>query len=282
MKTYIALLILALLSLSSCEKAPAFQIVSFFQNENEEVRLNETLVFRFSDEIDRTTVSRLTVSVVSSTGIEAKGKLMVIGPELSFVPNTPLHKDMSDVGLSPGEEYQVTIKGFPSYCAVLSTDGRHLDRRYRFSFKTKSKHSNPLDMFVDSNTESGPMLTDVQQVPIEKIDPFGVSVKPGELLLLKFSEPIFPGSLENSCATINMINSQELVDKELDKMRLFSRLIENVAKEGSLIGIQPDGGFKKGGSYKLFRASLDFYDFGGKSIEKTKFNFIRINCVDDS
>jgi hypothetical protein len=99
------------------------------------VFLNEDLVFFFSGEVDRASVTRASIDIRSG-GDPARGSLQVDGDRVRFVPAPVLSSDLSDGGYRPGAEYTVAIRGFPEPDGVRGAHGEPLARTRSWSFRT--------------------------------------------------------------------------------------------------------------------------------------------------
>lgn len=100
------------------------------------VFLNEDLVFYFSDDIDRASVTRGSVRILSTDGGQARGRLSVDGKSVRFAPDPVLAADLLDGGYRPDTQYTVEILGFPSPDGVRGVRGEPLESTYRWSFRT--------------------------------------------------------------------------------------------------------------------------------------------------
>jgi len=270
-----------------CGRASDFSLLSFIQEEKNGVCLNEALVFKFNKEVDRSSINPDTVSILNADGEAARGRWIVNGSEARFFPALPQAQDCSDSGLLPGCEYKVCFNGFPSYIAVLSTGGFHLDRCYSSSFSTVSGEPVGLSHFVDCDPGSAPVLVAVNSKPVQEINIRGLDVTPGSLLRLKFSEPLFPGSVLGQRAGMRVSNEVVKIGEEpkggsgeVDNDFGGLDLVCSISTAGtgsSFVDVKPSGGFLKGRRYELWRDLLGFTDFGGNRIENT-FSHIWINC----
>jgi hypothetical protein len=269
-----------LLLLPACsDPTSAFKLTEFAGSGASGFHLNEPVVFRFSREVDRSSISARTVAVVDEAMKPAQGSWIVKGRELIFAPRMPVACDGGDAGLKPGRTYTAKLEGFPSYSSVLSTDGDHLDRRYRRTFRTVPEECEGLERFVDLAPDSGPKLVSVQNRPVREIGWNGNIVEAGSPLLLEFSKPLYPPSVVLSRAQLNVVNQEGVVDREYDLIDLVCRIVEQ-EQDRSLVAVEPAGGFQAGTVYKLWRESLDFVDFGGKGIEADRFNYLSIDCTE--
>ncbi len=124
----------------SCQPAPApprpLLLLGFQQESQRGVLLNETLLWHFSEEIDRTSITVESVRVRDERGEAVEGRLEVEGARLRFVPRAPLSTDLSDGSFRPGTTYQVTLIGFPRLDGVRARGGAPLGATRRSWFQT--------------------------------------------------------------------------------------------------------------------------------------------------
>ncbi len=265
---------------SGCGEKESFSIVRFLQEGRADVRLNERLILRFSNEVDRSSVTADTVVLRDDRGMMARGTWSVRGREVYFLPALPVKPDCSDVGIAPGRNYTVRVSGFPGYCALRSTKGVHLAKSAIFSFHAISESKDRLASFVDPKPESGPLIVKVNGAPVAELKPEGIEVQPGSALELTFSEPLFPISVFESQGKLIRIDKEIGVDLELDALPYLARITAGEPR-GAVIVLEPRGGFLAGRQYKLMPEFLDFTDFGGKGVERN-MSFISIICPDTS
>lgn len=109
-----------------------FNLISFNRAGAWDVRRDEPLILRFSDEVDPAAARTQTVRVVrrgSSTEfpvtIEVKGETMILRPPAPF-------------GFEADARYSVEISGFPSLRALRDREGRPLAADFRGVFSTSS------------------------------------------------------------------------------------------------------------------------------------------------
>lgn len=266
--------------LVSCEDREPFHLVTFDQNGQSRVRLNEPLLFRFSDEIDRTSIRD--VRIKDEQDRRAEGIWTVQGRDLCFMPRYPTALDCSDSGFKPGGKYIVEIAGFPLYCAVRSTRGGHLKKRYTLTFQTVPEDADEWDRYVDPEPDTGPRLLAVGDVPFEDVHLAGIKIRAGESLALTFSEPIYPPSVARSRARLHLMGGEGALTGDPVTLELVSRIVTVPDGKGAVIRVEPRGGFQEGNSYKLWRDAIDFTDFGGNTVETASFSYISIDCLGDS
>jgi len=260
---------------AACGKPDVFHVESFAQSEGSDIRLNEPLLFRFSHEIDRSSIGARTARIVNERGEEARGRWVVLGRELRFLPRLPLEPDCEDAGLSPGQRYTVHLTGYPAYCAVLSIKGTRLVNTSAYAFRTVSWQDDRLAMFEDPEPEAGLKLIEVGGIPYSKLGSEGVFVEAGTALELVFSEPLFPHAIHCSRAKILMIYRQGGTAVDQAQLALTSRILDK-GPRGAVVVIEPEGGFQKATRYNLFLEMLDYTDFGGRPLET--HGHITIDC----
>ena len=194
------------------------------------MRLNEDLVFHFSGEIDRTSVTHDCVRVTDAQGRRARGRLDVDGPRVRFVPATVLAPDLSDGGYVPGATYQVEIAGFPRPDGLRGVDGAPLAATYRWRFRVVALTEEGRPYFEDRDPERVRPLRlfpAPQSVPKPRRDddkPSGGSelryeLGPLDAIYLRCEEPLDPSSLVDGAFALRSRQGVEV--------RLRSRLLEN-------------------------------------------------------
>jgi hypothetical protein len=269
---------LILLTGTACNEKASFRLASFTQEGRRDVRLNERLIFTFTHEVDRSSLSHRAINIRDDSGHPVEGEWEVRGKELHFAPRLPRRADVADSGLSPGRHYSIEFSGFPDLSALRSTEGHLLDRGFSRSFSTVPGAGAPLDRFVDPAPEGGPLLVAVAGKSFHALDMVEVvGVAPGGELTLTFSEPIFPPSVLGGDSGLHLINLEGTVNPDSNPLRLECRYGADL----QTVRIGPQGGFQAGRKYKLFRSYLAFTDFGGNPIEAKQFNYISIACRPD-
>ncbi len=112
------------------------------------VFLNEAIVFHFSEDLDRSSVTPSSVSITGPRGERARGALEVSGGRVSFVPAPVLSPDLDDGGFRPGRTYRAVLAGFPRPDGLRGESGAPLDRTLVWTFRTATAES-PGGLFVD-------------------------------------------------------------------------------------------------------------------------------------
>lgn len=131
------------------EAAPPLELRLALPRSTDGVLLNEDLVFFFSAELDRASVTGESVRIEASDGTAARGDLSVDGNALRFTPAPVLARDRRDGGYRPATEYTVSIRGFPAVDGLRSTSGTMLARPLRRTFATVSLEDPDAIAFVD-------------------------------------------------------------------------------------------------------------------------------------
>src|SRR5688572_17312071 len=103
------------------EGARALRLLEFRQQDFDSVALNEELLFYFSSELDRSSITSDSVRVLDPWGREVAGTRSVRGDALSFLPDLPCASDLSDGGLQPEATYRVVLGGFPRPDGIRSS-----------------------------------------------------------------------------------------------------------------------------------------------------------------
>jgi len=231
------------LALAACEPGPApvafVDVLDFHQTGERSVFLNEPLVLHFSGELDRSSVTRSSVSVFDGLGRPAAGRLSVSGAHVTFTPELPRSPGLRDGGFLPGREYQVAVTGFPFPDGVRGRDGEPLRRSYRFAFATVAFDGEPSEaVFAPPLVETPAYLAvDTQQIsPVDPIvlstpqplDPRTVTPRSFQLLDGATSIPLRVALVRNEAdgARIELRALGDASDtlRALDKTRYFLRL----------------------------------------------------------
>lgn len=194
------------------------------------VRLNEDLVFHFSGEIDRTSVTHDCVRITDAQGRPARGRLDVDGTRVRFVPATVLAPDLSDGGYVPGATYQVEIAGFPRPDGLRGVDGAPLASTYRWSFRVVEVANGGGPFFEDRDPDRVrplrlfPAPQSVPKLRREEEKPSGgtelrYELGPLDAIYLRCEEPLDPSSLVDGAFALRSRQGLEV--------RLRPRLLEN-------------------------------------------------------
>lgn len=183
------------------------------------VRLNEDLVFHFSGEVDRSSVTHDSVRVTSSDGTPARGRLVVNGTRVRFVPATVLAPDLSDGGYTPDTRYRVEIAGFPRPDCLRGLDGAPLAATYSFEFHTVAVGAGPA--FEDPDPDR---VRPLRLFPAPQPAPFGgpelhYEIAPSDSIYLRCDEALDPATLIDGAFALRPRRGPEVA--------LRTRLIEN-------------------------------------------------------
>lgn len=155
------------------EREPrVLELLSFRQDRQRGVFLNEPLVFHFGAELERTSVTAESVRITGPDGSSARGVFRVHGNRVEFVPDIPRSADLSDGGLLPAARYEAVLSGFPNPDGLRSRDGAPLSACHRLAFETVDPASSG-PLFVDDTPERGEPLRLASQV-LGPLDPIVV------------------------------------------------------------------------------------------------------------
>jgi hypothetical protein len=136
--------VLVLLVLASCAGSPepdSLELLSFRQEGQTGVFLNETLVFHFSAEVDQASVTGQSFRIHGPEGRRARGRIEVQGSKLLFHPELPRAADLSDGGFVPDGLYHVELAGFPRPDGLRGRRREVLERTVHASFSTVRRAS---------------------------------------------------------------------------------------------------------------------------------------------
>jgi hypothetical protein len=181
------------------------------------VFLNEDLVFYFTSDLDRASVTSESVRITAKDGRAARGTLTVEGRALKFTPAPVLAADLSDGGYAPGTAYQVEIRGFPAVDGLRGTQGEPLEHTSHFGFTTVTAEPGNL-MFVDQAPEKTRLLA-LFPPPASAADSRYV-VGVGDPIYLASGKPIDPVTLQEGAFRLVRVKDRVTVE-------LRARLVEN-------------------------------------------------------
>ena len=113
-------------------------LLQFLQSADDNVPLNRTLVFTFSDPVDPATVGPTSIQIRegSTFGATIQGTFVTQGTRVLFRPRVPTLCDLSDAGLRPSSTYRVTVVGYPEEFAIRNESGTRLTETMTFTFTT--------------------------------------------------------------------------------------------------------------------------------------------------
>ncbi len=236
---------------------------AFRQEGQTGVFLNEPLVFHFDAELERSSVTPVSLRVVGPAGKEARGKLEVQGSKVLFVPDIPRSVDLADGGLLPGARYIVTLSGFPNPDGIRARSGAPLASTRIATFETITAGGGEAVVFVDDSPDRAEPL----RVAAQELGP----LDPIEVLC---AEPVDPRTLVSEDFVLWQAGSAndsggEVVPEEIP---LRASLREN-SRDGSLIELRPidsEGRLRSldVGEYQLYVGPEERHlrDFGGHLI----------------
>ncbi len=162
--------------------------------------LNDSIRLTFNQAVDPTSVTRDSARLVSDvTGLEAQGDWEVDGRLVRFRPAGVRNAALSDGGLVPGQQYCLTLVGFPFLGAVRAVGGAALDRSAAFDYRVVS-----VEGAAAPGDEGAVVLRDASPGRAEALcvfagDPGSADTLPlpwDEPLLLSCAEPVDPRSID--------------------------------------------------------------------------------------
>jgi hypothetical protein len=162
--------------------------------------LNDSIRLTFNKAVDPTSVTRDSARLVcEATGLEAQGDWEVDGRLVRFRPAGVRNAALSDGGFIPGQEYRLTLVGFPFLGAVRSVGGAALDRSTAFDYRVVS-----VEGVAAPGGEGAVLLRDASPGRAEVLrvaagDPGSADTLPlpwDEPLLLSCAEPVDPRSIQ--------------------------------------------------------------------------------------
>lgn len=186
------------------------------------VLLNETLLWIFSSEIDRTSVTRESVRVEDLEGRAVPGRLEVEGRRLQFVPQLPRGADLADGSFRPGVRYRVALAGFPRPDAVRARSGAPLDVSWETQFRA-AQSGRGMRVFEDPRL--GP------PAPIEVA---ASRIRADEPIQLVVGEAVDPASLHADDFELSAFVVSQTEGRSLERLRVEVALVQNSAGEARI------------------------------------------------
>jgi hypothetical protein len=242
----------------ACGGAPerGLELLEFRQQDFASVALNEELVFYFSEDLDRASITSDSVRITDAAGADVSGTREVRGDALSFLPDLPCSSDLSDGGLSPGTAYHVTLGGFPRPDGIRGVSGALLSASLQLEFRTAEVGATNSPLFLD------PFLGPFRLMPGGK-RPHPMEFEDGRIVL-EYGEaldPSVPGS------------SFELLPPgwpDEPKIPVAARLVENRRNRAVLL-LEPTGADFPArlppGRYNLLMTGRELRTLGQREVE---------------
>ncbi len=201
---------------------PVLQLSSFRQAEAEAVCLNENLVFHFSRDLDRSSITSESVRIRTGAGEPVTGRFEVRGSTLELVPDLPRKRDLSDGGLRPGMRYNVHLLGFPAAHGVRGRGGEPLEASYRTHFVTAEPDTSDL-VFLNPYAEI-----------LHPLVPTSLRIGPLDPIVLECGEALDPSNLDGSQFRFGRFRE----DFSFDEIPLRATLVVN-ERDRARVELQP-------------------------------------------
>ena len=151
-----------------------FELFSMSVPEDAIWQVNRPIEFKFSRDVDFSTVSLNTIAIRDLNGLPASGAFTLVDSNtVSFQPTCPVLGDLSDSGLKiGGVPYQITVLGSASGSglSVRSVDGEGIDTAQLRNFVTPASSLSAVAFF---DPQTGPPSPVVRQ-----LDSMGAAINP--------------------------------------------------------------------------------------------------------
>jgi len=268
MHARLSLFLFVSLLLLGCSPNVSFEIVEFLQEGRGDVRLNESLILRFSLAVDPLSVGATSLALVDESGKSPRGKWGVVGRELRFKPALPMRADLADTGLASRTTYRVVVAGFPAHGAILSACGRSLAGRQEFTFTTIGRGAVDGAPLIDSSPNGAPRLLSVNRTRLNEIAMQGVIIPKEGGIVIEFSEALLPASVLEGSPCLHVV-SDEGRSKTIPLACSFVDGSEN-----RKVALRPLEPLDAQSRYQLRNESLEFTDFAGNRIDGTNFDHV--------
>lgn len=209
------------------DRPPTLALLEFHQRDAQGVFLNETLVFHFSDELDRASVTRGSLRILDPSRHLVAGEMEVAGSKVLFHPRLPLSPDLVDGGLRPGRTYRVEVQGFPFPDGLRARDGAPLAETRRFEFVTVPRPTDDQQPVFDQPFQDTVPFLRLVDGNIGPLDP----------IWLECDEGIDPRSVLAEGFDLWRIVGGETIEH----LAVRARLVENL-RDRALIELRPRAG----------------------------------------
>ena len=254
---------LVLLSAAGCERGGArgrvLELELFKQARSEAVFLNESLVLHFSEELERASVTPLSVRLLDPERRPVSGRWSVEGDQLQFRPELPRSPSLSDGGFLPGTRYTLELSGYPLPDALRARSGAPLARSFTTWFQAIEVPEQGEERVFEGR---GPRAT--LGLRMER-----VLYEPGEGIEILSDTPLHPSTLR---AEEFQLWSFEGVEEEPTRIGLAVELARN-EDEGALVVLRPrdeEGRPRllEPGEYRLWMeyANMRLQDLSGRPV----------------
>lgn len=267
----IALGSLGLWIASGCTPTPrgaSLELLGFRQNGFQGVALNEELVFYFSEELDRSSITDESVRIQDERGKLARGSLRVRRGVLSFLPDLPRAPDLSDGGLRPGTGYSAILGGFPRPDGIRSREGALLSATLILSFRTAEREG-PHPLFLSF---SGP----------KPLLPVALELGPEDPIRLECREALNPATVSAGDFELRPHRGPLLRDPlhrdkgETEPVPLEAVLAVNT-RERAVLELRARPGSLEPDLYYLYMPGRGLRTLGDRSVEPGWRPFLRLN-----
>lgn len=258
--SWLGLLLFAGTACGGGQNGRTLRLLEFRQMDFDSVALNEELVFYFSSDLDRTSITSDSVRVLDGQGNEVAGTRSVRGNALTFLPDLPCSSDLSDGGLRPDADFSVVLGGFPRPDGIRAAAGALLSASLVLSFHT-AEIGGQRPLFLD------PFLGPFALLPLGKrSNP--IELEDG-VLVLEYGEALDPSSVPGCRFELSRFPPGA---SEPQPVPVVARLIEN-RRNRALLLLEPAGSAGLGGerlppdTYYLHMPGRELRTLGGRRVE---------------
>ena len=232
-RPWLVLLAATVLACGSERSSETLRLVSFHQDGETGVFLNEALVFHFDREVDRSSITAESLVILAPGGRRVSGELEVLGRQIRFLPDLPRSADLTDGGLWPGGEHRVEVLGFPFPDGLRGRGGEPLERSHTFTFRAAGTPGAPDPAVPRESVFAPPLREDRLELKLET-EVLSSALEPIQLRSEVALDPrsIQPGMYE-------LLHASEGQEPPRT-LRLDARLAEN-RRDGALLELRPLG-----------------------------------------
>lgn len=170
---------------------------------SEALLLNDSITLYFSAPIHPLSVTSDSVTLVDANGHQVLPRDLQVGSNwVTFVPDPPVSRSLTDGSFHPGETYRLLVAGYPRHDALRAEDGRRLAAPVSFDVRVASLDQRPMGL-------PAPLRPPATDVPLLLRDFKVPQMLPADAprLSLHFTQPVLPTSVNVESFRIVLLSS---------------------------------------------------------------------------
>ncbi len=286
-------------------------LVSFEQDGVDNVALNQTLVWHFSEAVDPSSITTASLQLRRGDqfGQSVDGVFHVQGSTVTFEPRLPSRCDLQDAGFRASTQYRVQLVGYPEEFAIKNSAGQPLSTTISREFRTRDE-SGP-QRFLDQIPAFTPSVTLISPangsaavtvnasnaivVTIsENLEPCTVNDNTVQLFMNETGDPVLANAVtapngnasgfyhgggvgDNSAALTSW--GADVYSVVNPAQRLLIDITLQQSSSSTQIIVRPKGGVFPENALLVFRLTSGIEDFGGSPLAPLAMSFTTQNLA---